>query len=196
MLTSTVTSAVFWLFPIAFTLHNTEEAICDAGISKHAGRFQKPVSTFEFLFALVPITALGAAITLLFYSAGKLSIPCYLFFAFNLGMLANVFFPHLVATIALGRYCPGLATGILLLAPVTSYLLFLGYCEGYFEIPRLLSLPPYYLPVRFLYRFHFCFGSVDGRSAGFRRTDLLIQLIPPTPGRVTEAKRFAVGALH
>lgn len=106
--------------------------------SKHAGRFQKPVSTFEFLFALVPITALGAAITLLFYSAGKLSIPCYLFFAFNLGMLANVFFPHLVATIALGRYCPGLATGILLLAPVTSYLLFLGYCEGYFEIPRLL----------------------------------------------------------
>jgi len=133
-----ITSGVFWLFPVAFALHNIEEALWMPAFSQRAGGFHKAVGTFEFLFALIPITFLGVVITLWFCMAGKASLACYLFFAFNLCMLVNVFFPHVAATIVLRRYCPGLATGGVLLAPVTLYLLWLGYGEAYFEVPRLL----------------------------------------------------------
>lgn len=129
---------IFWLFPIAFTLHNLEEAIWMPAFSKTAGRLHRPVGTFEFIFALIPITALGWLVTLLFYAAGPLGVPCHLFFAFNLAMLVNVFFPHLAATVALRRYCPGLATGLLLLAPVNSFLLIIGFRHGYFAVPELI----------------------------------------------------------
>jgi hypothetical protein len=74
---------IFWLFPIAFTVHNAEEALWLPAWSKSAGRFHKPVGQFEFIFTLVVITGLSIIITLLFYFTGKGSIPGYLFFAFN-----------------------------------------------------------------------------------------------------------------
>ena len=42
----------FWLFPVAFTLHNIEEALWLPAFSKSAGKFQKPVNTFEYEFAV------------------------------------------------------------------------------------------------------------------------------------------------
>ncbi|MBE0643944.1 MAG: HXXEE domain-containing protein [Bacteroidetes bacterium] len=133
----------FWLFPIAFTIHNLEEAIWLPAFSKTAGKFQKPVGSFEFIFALIVLTLGALAITVLFFEQGKQSIPCYLFFAFNFGMLINVFFPHVGVTIALRRYCPGLMTGLLLLLPVTLYDLQYGYKNGYFDTGTfwLVTLP-------------------------------------------------------
>jgi hypothetical protein len=93
------------------------------------------VDRFEFVFALIVITLLATVITFLFYLSGKRSVACYLFFSFNFGMLIHVFFPHLAATIALRRYCPGLLTGILILAPTTIYLLLYGCGNGYFLFP-------------------------------------------------------------
>lgn len=95
------------------------------------------------MFALVVITALSVVITIFFYSSGKQSLPSYLYFAFNFGMFANVFFPHLAATIVLKRYCPGLLTGILFLVPTTAYLLMYGYDNRYFVFPMFwfVALP-------------------------------------------------------
>jgi hypothetical protein len=134
---------IFWLFPIVFAVHNIEEALWLPKYSKTAGKYHKPVETFEFVFALVMITLLATIITVLFYMTGKQSIHCYLFFAFNFGMFINVFFPHFAATIALKRYCPGLLTGIMLLAPTTVYLLLYGYNNGYFDLPKfwLITIP-------------------------------------------------------
>lgn len=134
---------IFWAFPIVFTIHNIEEALWLPRFSQSAGKFHKAVGTFEFVFALVVITLLAAVITLLFYLMGKESIPCYLFFAFNFGMLVNVFFPHLAATVVLRRYCPGLLTGIFLLAPTTIYLLVYGYDNAYFSFPKfwIITIP-------------------------------------------------------
>ncbi|HTY00065.1 MAG TPA: HXXEE domain-containing protein [Bacteroidota bacterium] len=133
----------FWAFPLAFSIHNLEEAIWLPAYSKSAGKFHKPVGTFEFVFALVVITLLAVIITLLFFLKGRQSIACYLFFAYNFGMLINVFFPHIIATIALRRYCPGLGTGILLLAPTTIYLLQYGYRNEYILFPTfwLVTIP-------------------------------------------------------
>jgi hypothetical protein len=93
------------------------------------------VEAFEFRFALVVLTSLAVVITALLYTSGRQSIPSYLYFAFNFGMLVNVFMPHLAATIALKKYCPGLLTGILVLIPTTSLILWHGYQHQYFLFP-------------------------------------------------------------
>ncbi|MDA8125755.1 MAG: HXXEE domain-containing protein [Deltaproteobacteria bacterium] len=126
----------FWLFPIVLTIHNIEEALWLPAFSKSAARYHKPVETFEFVFALIVITFLAVSITFWFSGSGKQSLACYLFFAFNLMMLINVFAPHLLATVALKKYCPGLLTGILLLVPTTTYLLVYGYQKEYYLFPR------------------------------------------------------------
>jgi len=125
----------YWLFPIAFTIHNIEEAFWLPAFSKSAGKFHKPVNTFEFVFALIIITLISILITILFYIYGKESLACYLFFAFNFGMLLNVFYPHLFATILLKKYCPGLITGIIFLLPTSVYILIYGYNNRYFTFP-------------------------------------------------------------
>lgn len=134
---------IFWAFPIAFTLHNIEEALWLPAFSKKAGKYHKPVDRFEFVFALTVITLAAFMITVCFYATGKESIACYLFFAFNCGMLVNVFFPHLVATIALRKYCPGLLSGLLLLVPTTVYLLWYGIENQYFTFPKfwVITIP-------------------------------------------------------
>jgi hypothetical protein len=139
----------FWLFPAIFTIHNIEEALWLPAWSKSAGRFHKPVDTFEFVFALIVLTALSVVITVWFYSAGKQSPAAYLYFAFNFGMFVNVFAPHLAATIILKKYCPGLMTGLLLLVPTTFLILRYGYQNEYFLFPTFwfVTIPFFILVV-------------------------------------------------
>lgn len=118
---------LFWLFPLALAIHNVEEALWLPAWSKSAGRFHKPVGTFEFVFAAVVLTDLLVVVTILSGSSGKQGLVTYLFFAFNFIVLLNVFFPHLAATAVLKKYCPGLLTGILLIVPITGFLLLFGY---------------------------------------------------------------------
>lgn len=127
---------IFWLFPAAFAIHNLEEAIWLPEFSKSAGKFHKPVNSFEFNFALFVLTLLSIIITFFFYFYGKESVAAYFYFAFNLGMLINVLYPHLIATILLRKYCPGLITGITLLVPVTTYILLSGYQNQYYSFPK------------------------------------------------------------
>ncbi|MFX0140092.1 MAG: HXXEE domain-containing protein [Candidatus Hodarchaeota archaeon] len=136
-------SCSFGLFPIAFTIHNIEEAFWMPAYSKSAGKFHKPVNTFEFVFALIVITLFSIIITIFLYYNGKESLACYLFFAFNFGMLINVFYPHLIATIFLKKYCPGLITGIIFLLPTTAYILIYGYHNQYYTFPKfwIITIP-------------------------------------------------------
>ena len=151
----------FWFFPIAFTFHNIEEAIWFPAFSKSAGKFHKPVDKFEFAFAVIILTLLSIIITLLFSVYGKLSIACYLYFAFNFGMLVNVFFPHFIATVVLKKYCPGLLTGIILLIPTTTYILFFGYSNKYFEFPKFWFIAiPFTLLIIGSIPFLFKFGKL------------------------------------
>ena len=133
----------FWLFPVAFAIHNIEEALWLPAFSKSAGKFHKPVNSFEFVFAVIVLTLLSIIITFLFYQNGKQSITCYLYFAFNFGMLLNVLHPHLTATVVLKKYCPGLITGILFLIPATTYILIYGYQNQYFLFPEfwIITIP-------------------------------------------------------
>ena len=114
-----------WLFLLAFTLHNLEEAIWLPAWSRHGGRFHKTVAPFEFRFAAGVITLIGFVITLQFHLFGNSSnFSGWVFYGFVAMMMVNALFPHLLATIVLKRYCPGTATALLLNVPIGAYVLY------------------------------------------------------------------------
>ncbi|MBN2411788.1 HXXEE domain-containing protein [candidate division KSB1 bacterium] len=113
------------IFLLGFTLHNFEEAIWLPKWSKYAGKYQKPVESNHFIFAVFVITIFGYFVTVLNLLAGETNyIILYTYLGF-IGMMGlNSIFPHLIATIVIKKYSPGLMTGLLLNLPVSVILLF------------------------------------------------------------------------
>jgi len=115
------------LFLLSFSLHNLEEALWLPQWSKHARKYHKEVSKNEFTFAVIIVTAIGYLLTFQYYIfAPSSSFSRYIYLGFILMMVANVIFPHLIATIVLKRYAPGTITGMLLNAPIGTYILTRG----------------------------------------------------------------------
>lgn len=122
------------LFLLVFSLHNLEEALWLPQWSRHARKYHKEVSPNEFTFAVIIVTAIGYLLTfqyLIFAPASSFSR--YIYLGFILMMVANVIFPHLIATLVLKKYAPGTITGILLNAPIGIYILIRGI-TGTFDL--------------------------------------------------------------
>lgn len=112
------------LFLLGFSLHNIEETLWLPGWSKHARKYHKEVSPNEFRFAVIIVTAIGYLLTFQYFVFGAdYAAAKYIYLGFILMMVVNVFFPHLVATIVLKKYAPGLSTGLMLNAPCGIYIL-------------------------------------------------------------------------
>jgi len=95
--------------------------------SKHARKYHKEVSKNEFDFAVIVVTAIGYLLTFQYFIfAPSSSLSRYVYLGFILMMVANVFFPHLIATLVLKKYAPGTITGMLLNAPIGIYILIRG----------------------------------------------------------------------
>lgn len=124
-----------WLFPVVITLHNLEEAIWLPAWSNHAGKWHRPVSPSAFRFAAAVFAALAFIVTFWSARAGRESVGAYLITGYALAMLINVLVPHLLATVAMRRYMPGLGTAIVLNLPVTIVLLRRAFAEGYVSFP-------------------------------------------------------------
>jgi len=115
------------LFLLGFTLHNLEEALWLPQWSKHARKYHKEVTQNEFTFAVIIVTAIGYLLTFQYFIfASSSSFSKYVYLGFILIMVANVIFPHLIATVVLKKYAPGTITGILLNAPLGIYILTRG----------------------------------------------------------------------
>ena len=113
------------LFLLGFSLHNIEEALWLPGWSKHARKYHKEASPNEFRFAVIIVTAIGYLLTFQYFVFGAdYAAAKYIYLGFILVMVVNVFFPHLIATIVLKKYAPGLITGLMLNAPLGVYILF------------------------------------------------------------------------
>ena len=113
------------LFLLGFSLHNIEEALWLPGLSKHACKYHKEVSPNEFRFVVIIVTAIGYLLTFQYFVFGATYAAAkYIYLGFILVIVVNVFFPHLLATIVLKKYAPGLITGLLLNAPFGIYILF------------------------------------------------------------------------
>jgi hypothetical protein len=124
-----------WLFPIALTLHNLEEAIWLPGWSASAGGFHPPVGAAEFRLTLGVLTAAAWWLTGMALRRGGRWLDA--FHAASAMMLLNVVFPHLLATVALGRYAPGLGTALVCILPVSATLLRRAFREGTLTGARL-----------------------------------------------------------
>ena len=137
---------LLYLFPIAFTVHNLEEVVFDLpGWSERAGLFHPVVGTFEFVFAVVVITIIGYLFTYLAVKHGKGSTAAYLLFCLILVVDINVFFPHLLATIATKSLAPGTVSAVLVNLPLCTYLIVRGVREGYVEMKRFLLIFPLFI---------------------------------------------------
>lgn len=121
-----------WLLALSETIHNLEEALWLPAWSKSAGPWHEPVGAFEFRFAVIVITLIVYAV-IWYFSRCDNRIASGMMGGILVVILVNVFFPHLIASIACMEYVPGLLTGILLNLPVTIYLLRRGVCEDFFN---------------------------------------------------------------
>jgi hypothetical protein len=120
-----------WLFPVAVTLHNGEEAVWFPKWSRRARRWPPPVETGIFCFAVVVFTVLAFVVTWLSVRSGKQTIWTYLDFGFMTAVLANAFVPHIAVSLATRSYMPGVATATVVNLPVLSLLTWLAVKEGY-----------------------------------------------------------------
>lgn len=108
-----------WLFPVATSLHNLEEALTMPSWSLAHG--QGLVSEGGFRFALIVLTALAWLTTALAARRGGRWERANE--GYQGAMLANVLLPHLFGAILLGGYVPGLLTALCLSLPVDGGLL-------------------------------------------------------------------------
>ena len=115
------------LFLLGFSLHNLEESLWLPQWSRHARKYHKEVSKNEFIFAVIIVTAIGYLLTFQYFIfSSSYALSKYIYLGFILMMVANVIFPHLIATLVLKKYAPGTITGILLNAPLGIYILTRG----------------------------------------------------------------------
>ncbi len=91
--------------------------------SRYIQKFGKQVSGDEFHFAVLVITILAYLATGLFIFFPENLILKYFFFGFMGAMMFNIIFPHLILTIILKKYSPGLITGVLLIMPFNSLII-------------------------------------------------------------------------
>lgn len=131
-----------WLFALVITVHNLEEALLLPAWSQKAGRWHHPVGAREFRFAVSVLTILAYLAAGLTAVYGKESFGAYLLSGYALAMLLNVFFPHVIATAAMRRYAPGTLTALLLNLPVSLFLLYRGFQDGYIHYQRFVWLGP------------------------------------------------------
>ncbi len=117
-------------FCFAITLHNLAEALWLPQWSKHASKFHRPVSSNEFNFAVVFITILAYLSTFLFFYFPEVSLTKWIFTGFLGSMIVNAIFPHLVATILMKKYAPGLMTGVLLNVPINSLIIYQMFIQN------------------------------------------------------------------
>lgn len=113
--------ALFFCF--AITLHNIEEAIWLPKWSQQPSKFQKSVSSSEFHFAVIVITAFAYLSAFGYVYRPELTLTKWIFIGFLGSMILNAIFPHLMATILMKKYAPGLLTGLLLNIPINSLII-------------------------------------------------------------------------
>ena len=121
-----------WLFPIAVTLHNSEEALwLPAWWVRHASELPLHPAAAAFRSALAALTVAAFVVTYLSARKGKQSVWAYLMFGYIVAMLANVFVPHIPASLVFRSYTPGVVTAVLINLPVMSFLSVQALREGW-----------------------------------------------------------------
>lgn len=133
-----VDSSLYLLFVLAISIHNTEEALWLPAWSNQKNKFHKPTDTEEFRFAVLAVTILALLATAFYLVFPDSKITSTLYFGFVGAMMVNVVFPHLVATIAMKKYAPGVVSGLFVLLPVNGLILYKAISAGVLSLFEVL----------------------------------------------------------
>jgi hypothetical protein len=121
-----------WLFPIAVTFHNSEEALwLPAWWVRHAKEVPVHPGAGTFRYAVAVLTVAAFVVTYLSERKGKESVWAYLLFGCIVAMLANVLIPHIPASFVFRSYTPGVVTAVLINLPVMGFLSIRAVREGW-----------------------------------------------------------------
>lgn len=124
-------SLLSWLFAVALTIHNLEEALFMPRWQPPDPRLSHKAGAKAFRLAIVVITALAYIAVYLAQLGGKESFGAYVVTGFALGMLVNVLFPHVLISLRFRCYAPGVVSAVLLILPITALLLYTSFTEGW-----------------------------------------------------------------
>jgi hypothetical protein len=96
------------------------------------------VSSNEFYFAVLIITSLAYLISFLYLLFHKTKVLKWAFIGFLGSMIFNAIFPHLISTILMKTYAPGLLTVLLLNIPINLVILYRLYKSNTITIKEIL----------------------------------------------------------
>jgi glycopeptide antibiotics resistance protein len=116
-------------FCLAITLHNLEEAIWLPKWSQQSSKSQRGVTSSEFHFAVIVITVLAYLSAFSYVYIPESQMTKWIFIGFLGSMIFNAIFPHLMTTILMKKYAPGLLTGVLLNIPINSVIIYQMFAE-------------------------------------------------------------------
>lgn len=114
---------------IALSIHNFEESLSMDKYSKNIRKSYKPITAGEFRFAVLIITAIFYVAVFLYLLFPLNFLIKYFYFGFLGAMILNLF-SHILPTIVLKKYSPGLITSIFLVVPTNLYLIIQGFKSG------------------------------------------------------------------
>jgi len=133
---------LLWLFTFAVLVHNAEEALLLPEWSRRSGRWRRPVEGGPFRFAVTVLSLLLVVVAAAAALSRPRTLPAYLLCGYAFAMAVNALVPHLAATVALRRYMPGTATGLLLNLPLALLLLRQAWRSGWVEHGTLVWAAP------------------------------------------------------
>ena len=121
-----------WYFPYALTLHNAEEAVfMPRWIAVHGSPLPFHGSVVKIWLGLLLISVGAFVLTRFSDKKGRQSVPAYLLFGCIAALLANVFIPHIPATLLFHTYTPGIVTAVLINLPLCVALLRRAVRDGW-----------------------------------------------------------------
>ena len=135
-------TTVIWLFAVAETLHNLEEAVMMPRWTPPHPKLRPRTGLREFRFAVVVLTIAVYVCAYLAMTGGKESVGAYLITGYALGALINVLAPHVAISMRFRCYSPGVVTAVLLILPVTVLLLRAAFRESWINSSIFLWAGP------------------------------------------------------
>jgi hypothetical protein len=132
-----------WLVFLCVALHNLEEGLAAKAYFpkvKDLLRERVPATMLasvpslgQFYIALAGATLLPLVLTVIATIGKPTRLKASLVAVIAMGLLLNVFIPHVPAAVALGGYAPGVATAVLVNLPFSIYFLRRSLREGYVD---------------------------------------------------------------
>ena len=132
-----------WLVFVCVVLHNLEEGLAAGAYFpkvKELLRERVPAALLasvpgpeQFYIALTGATLLPLLLTLVATTGKPTRFKPYLVAVIAAGLLLNVFIPHVLASVALGGYAPGVATAVFINLPFSVHFLRRSLREGHID---------------------------------------------------------------